>query len=261
MKQETVTQTAGSLGFPLSSKEFRRGDRRLDASNYARESTRLHLVLENSGIPLAPITRFTDPESPESVFNLGRFKRVWADSAENGYPYLSASEILLRKPTRTRFVSKYKTEKPEKFFAKEGWILLTCSGTVGQPMIVTRRWSDFFYTHDLIRILPKANETGYIYAYLSSKFAQAFLTRDQYGGTVKHLEPHHLLASISIPVLRDHVRASINAKIMKAFELREQANQIEDEAVLELEQNLEQPEASARTESPLTEDHGSGNPR
>lgn len=247
MNPQLVTRQISHLGFSLSSKELRRGDKRLDASNYARESTRLRLILEKSGLPLEPITSFTDPESPESVFNLGRFKRVWAYTPETGYPYLSASEIMLRKPIRTRFVSKLKTKDTEKFFAKEGWILMTCSGTVGQSMMVTGKWANYFYTHDLIRILPKKGEGGYIYAYLSSKFAQAFLIKDQYGGTVKHLEPHHLFASIKIPVIPDEFRRKIHTSIIKAYELREQANQLEEEAIAELEKYIEQTSSNSQS--------------
>lgn len=236
----TSAGKATHLGFAISSRELRKGDRRLDASNYARESMRLRSILDDSGFLLVPIMSFTDPEVPESVFNLGRFKRVWADDSETGYPYLSASEILLRKPMRTRFVSKKKTENVERFFAKEGWILMTCSGTVGQPMVVTKKWADYFYTHDLIRILPKETETGYLYAYMSSKFAQALLTKDQYGGTVKHLEPHHVFESIRVPVLPDDARAKIHQLIMKAYDLREQANQLEESAIKELEQTIEE---------------------
>ena len=237
---EVPTGKKTHLGFPISSKELQKGDRRLDASNYARESFRLRLILDSSAFPMHPITSFTEGGVPENVFNLGRFKRVWAEDSETGYPYLSASEILLRKPMRTRFVSKKKTENAERFFAKEGWILMTCSGTVGQPMIVTGKWTDYFYTHDLIRILPKESEAGYLYAYLCSKFAQAFLTGDQYGGTVKHLEPHHVLQSIRVPALPEDARIRIHQMIMQAYDLREQANQLEDHAVKELERIIEE---------------------
>jgi type I restriction enzyme S subunit len=239
-EQETETRTTSPLGFTVSSNEFRRGDKRLDASNYGRESARLRQVLERSGFPLVAITKFTKNESPNDIFNLGRFKRVWTDDPENGYPYLSASETMLRKPVRSRFVSKNKTVDADKFFTKEGWILMTCSGTVGQPMIVTKDWANFFYTHDLMRIVPKTNEAGFLYAYLSSKFGQAVLTKGQYGGTVKHLEAHHLLSSITIPVIQDDARQRIHEMIMKAYVLREEANQLENDAIKELERKVEE---------------------
>jgi type I restriction enzyme S subunit len=68
------------------------------------------------------------------------------------------------------------------------------------------------------------NEIGYLYAYLNTWMGQAFLTKDQYGATVKHIEPHHV-ASIPIPRIPE-LEKEIHQKILKAHKLREEAQEL-----------------------------------
>ncbi len=78
---------------------------------------------------------------------------------------------------------------------------------------------------DLIRIVPKdENNVGYLYAYLNTWIGQAFLIKDQYGSTVKHIEPHHV-ANILIPRIPE-LEEEINQKILEAHRLREEAQEL-----------------------------------
>lgn len=55
-------------------------------------------------------------------------------------------------------------------------------------------------------------------------FGQAFLTKDQYGSTVKHIEPEHV-ANIPIPRIPE-IEKEIHKKIMKAHEMIEKAQEL-----------------------------------
>jgi type I restriction enzyme S subunit len=207
---------------------------RLDASYYASEAYEAERILAESGYPLEPLSNLA-----EEIFNLPRFRRDWVDDPKYGYPYLSPSELLYFKILRTRFISN-RTKNASKFFVKEGWILLTCSGIVGIPIYVTKPLEKCFLSHDLIRIVPKKRiYPGYLYAYLSTSIAKALILRQEYGMTVTHIEPEHI-ESLPIPRLPDELEREIHEKIVEAWRLRVKANELEEEAISELEKLLTQ---------------------
>lgn len=219
----------------VESDDIANDDLRLDASFYASDAATARRVLEKSGYALRPLSSFV---ADKGLFNLARFRRVWVAGPELGFPYITASDILLFKQQRVRYISKKKTENPEKFFVKDGWLLVTCSGTVGIPVYVTETLTKFFQSHDLIRVITKeAEDAGYLYAYLASSIAKPLVTKDQYGGVVDHIEPKHM-ATLPVPMLDPSVRKRISEKVVKAWKMREDANKLEGEAVAELESSV-----------------------
>lgn len=152
---------------------------------------------------------------------------------------MGASEALQFRPTSDRYLAKDHLPKhPKKHFVKKDWILMSCSGTVGRAVISTERLEKFFLTHDLARIVPKNFPfVGYLYAFLSSWMGQALITKDQYGSAIKHLESHHI-AGVPIPILQESDQELIHNEIIRAYELREKANQLLDEADELLHQEL-----------------------
>jgi type I restriction enzyme S subunit len=213
---------------------------RLDASYYANEAREAEKVLQKSGYTLEPLGNLT-----KDIFNLHRFRRVWVQDPEYGYPYLSPRELLYFKPPRERFISK-QTKNASMFFVKEGWILLTCSGLIGAPVYVTEPLTKYFLSHDIIRIVPKEGVyPGYLYAYLSTRIARALITRLEYGMTVTHIEPEHI-KSLPVPRLPPELEKKIHDKIITAWQMRVEANKLEEEAIQELEALLTQPLAKGQ---------------
>lgn len=209
----------------FSAKLLLEGEQRLDGGYYARGSFRAYLTLQESKFPLQSLSSVVS-----DIFVLGRFKRVYATDKQAGWPYLSASEALIFRPDSDRYLAKNHAPKyAKKHFAKNGWILLSCSGTVGRPTIATKRLEKFFLTHDLIRIVPDETPVGYLYAYLSSWVGQSLITKDQYGSAIKHLEPHHI-GNTPVPLIADNDQEAIHSNVIKAFNLRDQANTLLDEA-------------------------------
>ena len=173
----------------------------------------------------------------------GEFKRVYSTSEENGWPYLSPSETFQFRPTSERWIARrYAPAAAGRHFAKAGWILVSASGTVGRPVLVSTRLERFFLSHDLVRIVPSGRiPAGYLYAYLASWVGQALLTKDQYGSAIKHLEAHHV-ASVPVPLLPIPQMEQIAATVREAQTLREEANQLLDEATEDLYKELSLPE-------------------
>ena len=210
------------------------GEQRLDGRYYANEAFVARRVVEDSGLE---VKRLED--TVQDIFVLGRFKRIYARDPSAGWPYLSATEALTFRPTSERWIARDHAPKDAAYhFAREGWILLTCSGTVGRMVIASKRLEKFFLTHDLIRIVPSANvPKGYLYAFLSSWVGQALIAKSEYGSAIKHLEPHHL-ATVPVPLLPWAEQEAIHDEVTRAYTLRDEANDLLDKAEKQLHHDL-----------------------
>lgn len=199
----------------------------------------------------------------EDIFRLGQFKRVWSDK-QHGFPYMAATDLFSLKYLREQeapsraFVAKgmhgeianiksaLKNQSPMKarqgearFFVENGWILVSCSGSVGRLTLVTESLLNYFYSHDLIRIVPKqGTRTGYLYAYLSSWVGQAFLKHDIHGGWVKHIEPEQIK---SVPIITppENIQKEIHDRIISAYDSRERFLKDETSGIHSVESTFE----------------------
>lgn len=218
------------------------GDMRLDALYYSDAVVRAWNVINHGPHQVVPLIDLCD-----DVFRLVRFKRIWSNK-EHGFPYMAATDLFRFKPYReqeypdTAYVAKGCHEEDAKiksalkersvigssisgerrFFVREGWILVSCSGSVGRMVLVTKSLSKTFFSHDLIRIVPKKETlVGYLYAYLSSWAGQTFLRRDEHGGWIRHIEPEQIK---SIPVVCPprNVQKRIHDRVVGAYGHREE---------------------------------------
>ncbi|MFO7772715.1 MAG: hypothetical protein R6V59_02035 [Dehalococcoidia bacterium] len=202
------------------------GDCRLDASFHADEVVMARRAIVDSGFPLRPLS---DPEIAGQIYNLPRFKRIYTSISDKGYSYLSASQVLMFRPQSERWIARDKApNKVSRHFAKAGSILVTCSGIVGRCVLVTKRLECYFLTHDLLHIIPN-KPVGYLYAFLSTWIGQTLMIEEQYGGTIKHLEPHHL-QRLPVPLIPDREQRAMHEQIMQAYRLRDEANDLLDQA-------------------------------
>lgn len=214
---------------------FYDGEQRLDAGYYSREAIAASRLIQDCGFETKQLQ-----EIVKEIFVLDRFRRVYASDKQFGWPYLSSSEVLDFRPISERYIAKDHAPKGhEHHFAREGWILVTASGSVGRPVVATKRLEKFFLTHDLIRILSSESVPfGYIYAFLSSGIGQSLISKDQYGSAIKHLEPHHI-SSVPVPLFPENEQQAIHIEIVRAFKIRDEANELLDEADELLHQELD----------------------
>ena len=210
------------------------GEQRLDGGFYSQDAVAAQRVINDSGF------EFQDLQSlVAETYILGRFKRVYATDKNAGWQYLSASEAMDFRPTSNDWLAKDHAPKEwERHFTKQGWLLISSSGSVGRLVLGTKRLEKFFLTHDLIRVLPSmALPIGYLYAFLSTWIGQALLVKDQYGSAIKHLEPHHI-NGVPVPLIPKNEQELIHKSILHAYTLRDEANELLDRADKLLHQEL-----------------------
>lgn len=224
--------------FSVSSRWLLADEWRLDASFYADEVVRARRAVENAR---TEVRLLGQPEVTRRIYNLPRFKRIYTAEPSKGYPYLGASEAMSFRPQTNRWIARDKAPAlVGEHFAKAGWILVTCSGGVGRCALVTKRLERYFLTHDLLRVIPVV-PAGYLYAFLSSCVGQTLMGKEQYGGTITHLEPYHL-RRIPVPLLPEEKQWALHQQITEAYRLRDEANDLLDEAESLLHRELGLPQ-------------------
>jgi type I restriction enzyme S subunit len=130
------------------------------------------------------------------------------------------------------------------YIVRKNWILVTCSGTIGRLSIVRDYWDEWAATNHLLRIIPNENEIhpGYLIAFLLSIYGQVQFQRLIYGGVVDEIgEAGELFNDILIlkPQNKD-IENRIGNFTFEAYDKRDKANQIEDEAIKLLERRLKE---------------------
>ena len=168
----------------------------------------------------------------DRIFRNSRFSRVYVDDVEYGHPYLSPTNVGSLKPwyrqinnTSKAYVSKKKHDI-EGYNVEDGWILVTCSGSVnlGSVFLATKFLEDYFLTHDMIRIVPKEDTCeGYLYAYLDSWVGRSIMLHNEFGIGIDHIEPDQIK---DMPVVlppedeQQNIQEQVNQRIREAYDAR-----------------------------------------
>ena len=157
----------------------------------------------------------------------GRFERVWAVDEEHGRPYLNATDLLtlfsLGIPSQVRYLSPESDTDFDALVVHEGWLLMTCSGTIGRVYHVPSRLDGWAATHDLIRIIPDSPDlTGYLYVWCLTPVAQAQILSHTHGGQINHVTEQQV-GELLVPRLHGRTAKKLNDRVMDALNARERA--------------------------------------
>lgn len=193
---------------------------RLDAPYYLNEA-----VAYYSGLKKCPYELTTVGNVCERVFFGNIFSRNFVADEQHGVSYLRASEI--RKADLRDgdlFLAKRQAEKLGYLRLQKGWILVTCSGSLGCCVYADSRFNGLLGTHDLIRIVPLSGgklAAEVLFAFLASKYGYATLTHSQYGSVILHTNPEQV-RTIKLPILPKAKQKTIQNLIEESVRLREE---------------------------------------
>lgn len=184
----------------VSIKKLNNSKKRFDA-NYNIISSEVDRVIDNQRKDLISIV-----ELSENIFIGPRTKRNYV---KNGVPFLSTSEMQKLNPTKTEKSINHKVAND--FVVKEGWLLTTRSGTLGDTIYTLPCLNDYAVSEDAIRIVLKKN------ALLSNKYLFAFLKKSSllsgsYGSVILHLNEEYI-GDIKVPILEQNEIQRIEEKI------------------------------------------------
>lgn len=175
----------------------------------------------------------------EKIFYLNRFTRTFVEKGF-GIPYMAGKDIIKIRPTDVSYLSYSETSGLDDYKLKAGWILMTCSGTLARTCYIYNNYEDWVATHDLIRIVTSEDlDSGYLYAFLSTDYGYQQAIKFKHGAVIDHLTPEQI-EQILIPIPTRGQQKEIGDLVRKAYELRAEAIQLEDEAQELLTQALTQ---------------------
>ena len=176
----------------------------------------------------------------ESAYYPGRFKRIYCRRGI-GEPFFLPSQMTDIYPKPDKFISALTKCDMQELRLKENTLLLTRSGTIGTVSMSSKTTIGTVFSDDVIRVNFKNQEDlGYTYAFLKSHIGNLILTTNGYGSVITHLEPEHL-ASIPIPNAPESIKRRINDLIVESYNLRDESNDLIDEATALLIKELNLP--------------------
>lgn len=213
-RQEWPWHKAKWVSLPL--RDFRAGDRRLEAETYLSGGYGLRLAIERRP---AGWRRFSDFAQ---VWQPLRLKGIQVGAAE-GTPFLAATQVFDIRPVARKWLALERTSSATERFVRPGQILVTCSGAVGRATLAYTPHANTLISHDLLRVDARdASMHGWIYAYLRAPQTRAMMSGAQYGHIIKHLETAHLDA-LPVPEVDAATAADFERSVTRLLDLRDQS--------------------------------------
>ncbi len=226
-----TTYTPGeSVSNKVSIGTLNNGNKRFDGS-YNIISNEVEKIIEEQNIEFVTISRLAS-----GIFIGPRSKRNYLD---NGVPFLSTSEMQKADPTKTeKFISK---SVAEDFLVKEGWLLTTRSGTLGDTVFVLPCMNDYAVTEDAIRIVTSKEScltNKYLFAFLKSDLGRSSLLSGSYGSVILHLNEGYV-GEIKVPVLTDKKQRAIENNVSQFVDKIDLAIKKENQAISLIEKEID----------------------
>ena len=206
---------------------------RLEASVYATEAKKAKLKIENGRYGSISLSQLVD-----NCFYPGRFKRDYRKKSENLMGFIGSAEMLATNPEPQKWMPPN-----DVVSVIRGQLLLSRSGTIGKVTYVNETLSKLLVSEHAIRIsAPKF--AGYLYAFFKSEYGYLITNSLTHGSVVSQIEPSHIL-SIKIPNAPDTLKAEIHQLVVDSFALRDESNQLLQQAEQLLKTALKLPALEA----------------
>ncbi|WP_286437685.1 restriction endonuclease subunit S [Bacteroides acidifaciens] len=195
---------------------------RLDGSYHLSEAQLVKSYLAKSPFPLVPLK-----DVSKRIWHAGRWKRVYVDNSNTGITLLGSSAMLKGDLTHEKLVSKKYTDDISDKILQAGWILISCSGTIGNCAFTNAQHAGKLASQHVIRLLPNnilgsGLKAGVIYAYLASKYGYVLLTQGTSSSVIQHIEPENV-ETILIPQFPTSFQKEVDDLIQESARLREEA--------------------------------------
>ncbi len=221
--------------------EVLNNNNRLEASVFKVEAKHAREELQNCKYGNT-LTKLCGTNSfTNEAFYPGRFKRIYLDKNEEAIPFFLPSQLNEIYPKPNKWISNLTDTNFEQLKPHSNTILLTRSGTIGNCTYVSKTLAGKIFSDDVIRIhVTNEYDSGYIYAFLKTNIGQLLIKTNNYGSVISHIEPKHL-ENILIPNPPEILKKEIHNLVVKSYNLRDESNDLIDEAEKMLIEELKLP--------------------
>lgn len=167
----------------------------------------------------------------KKLYQGGIFKRVFVEKDDYAYEYLTASDMVKSDPSESsKKISKKYTPWIEEMMLSDKQILMSCAGTVGNTVLVNDCFSKRIGSQEIIRIETDILPYGFLYAYLSSTYANEYIQSMIYGAVVPRISPAEL-GRLPILLFSTNIQNEIHNLIVESSTLRVDANKLLNDAI------------------------------
>lgn len=176
----------------------------------------------------------------DDIFIPTRFKRIYVFE-QYGSPFLQGSHLPQMRPYDLKYLSlKANAKHIDECLIRTGCVLVTRSGTIGRVGLVSSYMNKWAASEHLLRIVPDNTKghPGYITAFLMTPYGQHQLMAKIYGAVVDELTEEDTRA-VWIPNAPLDLQQEIGERVVKAFEMKDEANVIEERAIRKVEEILQ----------------------
>ena len=193
-----------------------RDKKRFDSDHYLNINSFLSLNLERNSSKCKTL------EEMAFVYNPPVFKRQFCSRTSRAVMYFQSSDVQMASEESSVYIYKGQAEKLN-LLVKQGDILVTGFGTIGCVRLVSKYQNDTCYANNVCRIRVNPEfKSGYIYAFLASKYGNAQLNKNASGSVVRYIESPGIKRTL-IPMLPQNFLYEVDKLIQESAKLREDA--------------------------------------
>jgi len=170
------------------------GGRRLDCNPYMSGALEARDTLKR-----LPVTEKLSAVTAR-IFHAGREARLWVSDADHGVLFMGSSDIRVADFSALPLIAKRQVERNPLFTLGSGWTLITRSGTIGRMAYARPDMAGMACSEHVLRVVPDVGHipSGYLYAFLSSRYGVPLVVSGTYGAIIQHIEPEHI-AELPVP--------------------------------------------------------------
>ena len=213
--------------------------KRLEASVFDVEAIQALALINNGKYKTVPL--YGDQGIVNKAHYGNRLKRNYVTPEhENSIGFIGSSEMLDIYPRPVKFMVD--GEKVHDLHVKEGTVLLSRSGTIGNVTFVNKTLSKFLVSEHAIR-LECTDNSGYVYTFLKTKIGKKLVCSNIYEAVIQQIEPAHL-TMVPVPDAPKEIKERIHNLIVESFKLRDESNELIDQATALLIDELKLPPIS-----------------
>ena len=207
----------------IKNKRITNNSNRIDGKFYLNQDSLYSSVLDENSDRCSILSQVAD------VFNPPIFKRQFCQNTERAVMYFQSSDVPNLSERSSVYVNK-KQAKSLRTLVSENQILVTGFGTIGNVRLVSKLQKGVCYANNVCRITAKENKLyGYIYAFMSSKYARAQLNKNASGSVVRFIEAPGVKKTL-VPIFPESKQQEIHNLIVESASLRVEANRLLEEA-------------------------------
>ncbi|QDU76844.1 hypothetical protein Pan97_39010 [Bremerella volcania] len=216
---------------PVKASWIREMAYRLDARPFISGALEARKTLEGLGAKKDQLITLTR-DGMKGIYHAGREGRTWVDDPNHGVPFLSSTDILNADLSTLSLMAKRQVKKKPQFVIHEGWTLITRSGTIGRTVYARSEMDGMACSEHVMRVVPDESlvPSGYLYAFVSSKYGIPIVVSGTYGSIIQSIEPEHI-ATLPVPRFGKSTEHRVHELITRAAELRCRAGAVRQELV------------------------------